>query len=81
MGNTSALAITQGKPLIYKNDNVIEDLAHETDDEVDIETLLHDTSHVHRLVEHAMLGDALASYVMRNEFACVTLNPEPNSIK
>ena len=81
MGNTSALAITQGKPLIYKNDNVIEDLAYETDDEVDIETLLHDTSHVHRLVEHAMLGDALASYVMRNEFACVTLNPEPNTIK
>jgi len=81
MGNTSALLITQGKPLIYKDENPIEDQVYETEQEVDLETLLHDNSHVHRLVEHAMLGDALASHVMKNEFVCVTLNPEPNTIK
>ena len=49
--------------------------------DVDLETLLHDNSHVHKLVEHAMLGDSLSSFVMKNEFACVTLNPEPQTIK
>jgi hypothetical protein len=28
-----------------------------------------------------MLGDALASYVLVNDFAGVTLDPEPNTIK
>ena len=51
-----------------------------TDIDVDLETLLHDNSHVHKLVEHAMLGDSLSSFVMKNEFACVTLNPEPQTI-
>ena len=81
MGNTSALLITQGKPLIYKDENPIEDQVYETEQEVDLEALLHDNSHVHRLVEHAMLGDALASHVMKNEFVCILLNPEPNTIK
>jgi len=47
----------------------------------DIEFFLHDNSHIHKLVEHAMLGDALASYVLVNDFAGVTLDPEPNTIK
>jgi hypothetical protein len=28
-----------------------------------------------------MLGDSISSFVLTNEFACVTLNPEPQTIK
>ena len=77
----TASSSTPDRPLLYETsksslntpDNVMED--------IDLESFLHDDSHVHKLVEHAMLGDALASYVLTNDFACTVLDPEPNTVK
>ena len=46
-----------------------------------VESLLHDNAHVSKLVEHAMLGDAIALHALSNDHVCVATDTEPNTIK
>lgn len=78
---TSAMVL-HDKRLMYANSSPLcADDTSKDGIEHDVENLINENSHIHNLVEHAMFGDALASFVVKNEFACVTLNPEPNTIK
>ena len=73
--------------LVYENDVSDTCLEYDSDgtaySEADItfESLLTDDSHVHKLVESAMYGDALAVHALSNDAVCVATTVEPQTIK
>ena len=68
------------RPLLYKNGGVLE-CEMDNNGPLKVESLLHDNSHVSKLVEQAVLGDAIACHALTNDYVCVATETEPKTIK
>ena len=68
------------RPLLCEDDGVLGDEQNK-DISTDLESLLHDNAHVSKLVEQAVLGDAIACHALTNDYVCVATDSEPNTIK
>ena len=68
------------RPLLCEDDGVLE-CEMDKNGPLNVESLLHDNSHVSKLVEQAVLGDAIACHALTNDYVCVATETEPNTIK
>ena len=48
---------------------------------LNVKSLLHDNLHVRKLVDQAVLGDAIACHELTNGYVCVATEIKPNTIK